>query len=343
MKLGSKPVCHDNGPTVGHWMQRPGPYHVPARQCVYHPTPAANGGSICVGYPYSRLDWVVTLRISWSLTVSVQRTPGTTTARDVGVQQIEALSEARWDYTEKLDIVAADAKYGNARFLQPLQAKRRGRPRVHGERFAFKESDTWATPHDTAAFDHPHLGQVQLEHWNNLHGKLDTDVPFDVIRASTHLERANPPAPIWLGWQASSHIPQHLDIITNVIWQAHCHRWPVEPGIRFRKQRLGWNLPRFQHKETGDRWSWFGGLASLLLYLACPIVQDRPLPGQEPQTTLTPQRVQQSLVTVFEQSGSLARNSKVRGIPPGWPKGRARTPKQRFPVVRIQPNMDHTA
>ncbi len=46
------------------------------------------------------------------------------------------------------------------------------------------------------AFDHPYLGQVKLERWNNVHGKLDTDVPFDVVRASTHLERANPPAPM---------------------------------------------------------------------------------------------------------------------------------------------------
>jgi len=26
------------------------------RQYVYHPTPAVNGGSICIGYPYSLLD-----------------------------------------------------------------------------------------------------------------------------------------------------------------------------------------------------------------------------------------------------------------------------------------------
>lgn len=337
------------------------------RQYVYHPTSAVNGGSICVGYPYSLLDWVLMPHTSWSLTVSVQRIPSTTTARDVGVQQVEALSEARKGYAEVLDIVAADAKYGNARFLQPLQgqrcgivvrlrkdrvlyrawepprARRRGRPRVHGKRFAFKEPATWGTPDETMEFEHPRWGQVKLERWNNLHGKHDVNVPFDVIRASTYLERAKPPAPIWLAWQAPPHIPQHLDITAKVIWQAYCHRWPVEPGICFRKQRLGWNLPRFQHKETGDRWTWLVALAGWLLYLARPIVQDRPLPWQKSQTTLTPQRVQQSLVTIFEQFGSPARNPKVRGKPPGWPRGRPRTPKQRFPVVRKQPIVAHTA
>jgi len=289
------------------------------------------------------------------------------TATEVGVQQVEALSQARRDYSDVLDIVAADAKYGNARFLQPLQGqrcgivvrlrkdrvlyrapelpqgKRRGRPRVHGQRFAFKEPDSWGTPDETLAFDHPHMGQVKLERWNNLHGKMNTDVPFDVVRASIHLERTKSPAPIWLAWQPPQHISQHLDLTAQIIWQAYCHRWPVEPGIRFRKQRLGWNQPRFQHKETGDRWSWLVALAVWLLYLARPIVQDHPLPWQKPQSILTPQRVQQSLVTIFEQFGSPALIPKVRGIPPGWPKGRPRTPKLRFPVVRKQPTTAHNA
>ncbi len=331
------------------------------RQYVYLPTAAVNGSSICVGYPYSLLDWVPMPHSSWSLSVNLQRIASTQTAREVGVQQIKALSEARRGYNEGLDIVAADAKYGNARFLRPLQGqpcgivvrlrkdrvlfhtseplplKRRGRPRVHGARFAFKEPDTWGTPDEALEFEDPHLGQVKLERWNNLHGKRDADVPFDVVRARIHLERAKPPAPIWLAWQAPSDTPEDMHITAKLIWQAYCHRWPVEPGIRFRKQRLGWNLPRFQHKETGDRWSWLVALAVWLLFLARPIVQDRPLPWQKPQSNLTPQRVQQSLVSIFEHFGSPVKCPKVRGIPPGWPRGRTRTPKQRFRVVKKMP------
>jgi hypothetical protein len=337
------------------------------RQYVYHPTQAVNGGSVCVGYPYSLLDWVPRPHSSWSLSVNPHRIPSTATAREVGVQQIQALGKARRSHTEGLDIVAADAKYGNARFLRPLQsqpcgivvrlrkdrvlyrapepplAKRRGRPPVHGARFAFKEPDTWDTPQETLAFKHPHLGQVKLERWNNLHGQRDADVPFDIVRACIHLERTKPPAPIWLAWQAPPSIPQPLHVTAEVIWHAYCHRWPVEPGTRFRKQCLGWNLPRFQHKETGDRWSWLVALALWLLYLAHPIVQDRPLPWQKPQTSLTPQRVQQSLVTIFEQFGSPVRCPKVRGKPPGWPQGRPRTPKQRFRVVKKPPAQPYTA
>ena len=30
------------------------------------------------------------------------------------------------------------------------------------------------------------------------------------------------------------------------LWRGYQHRWPVEPGIRFRKQYLYWTVPRFQ-------------------------------------------------------------------------------------------------
>ena len=331
------------------------------RQCVYHPTPAVNGGSICIGYPYSLLDWVPEAHRSWSLSVSVKRIPSSMTAGEMGITQIKKLSENRAKGQDVLDIVAADGKYTNAKFLRPLQGqhcgiavrlrrdrvlyqsleqpkkRKRGRPRIHGKRFAFKEPETWDAPDEVITFEHPKLGQVKLERWNKLHGKNDVDVPIDVIRASIHLKKDKPPKPIWIGWQAPVIIPDSLVVNAQVIWQAYVHRWPVEPGIRFRKQRLGWTTPQFQHKETGDRWSWLVALAVWLLFLSRPIVQDHTLPWQKPQRKLTPQRVQQSLPLIFSQFGSPARKPKMRGKSPGWPKGRRRTPKLRFKVVKKQP------
>jgi hypothetical protein len=333
------------------------------RQYIYLPTQAVNGGSICVGYPYSLLDWVPETQSSWSLSVNVQRIPSHKSAQSVGVEQVKAMNEARQSYTEKLDIIAGDGKYGNAGFLRPLQDQRcgivvrlrkdrvlyrtpeeprdrkRGRPRIHGDRFAFKEPETWGDPDEMVNLEHSRWGQVRLERWNRLHGKLDADVPFDVIRASVHLERDKPSKTIWLAWQAPAFIPEAIHVDAAVIWHAYRHRWPVEPNIRFRKQRLGWCQPQFHDKETGDRWSWLVALAVWLYYLARPIVQDQPLPWQKPQTRLTPQRVQQSLPLIFSLFGSPVRAPKLRGIPPGWPKGRRRLPKQRFPVVKKQPSL----
>jgi len=70
------------------------------------------------------------------------------------------------------------------------------------------------------------------------------------LRASIHLEKDKPPKPLWLAWQVPANIPDNLDVDAKLIWEAYVHRWPVEPGIRFRKQRLAWTRPQFQHKET---------------------------------------------------------------------------------------------
>jgi len=331
------------------------------RQYVYHPSTAINGGSVFIGYPYSLLDWVPEPHSSWSLSVDVQRIPSNRTDQEVGVEQVKALCKARKAYTEVLDIIAGDNKYGNAGFLRPLKDKRcgvtvrlrcdrvlyrapeqpcvrkRGRPRIHGERFAFKEPETWGEPDEMIVLEDDHWGQVRLERWNNLHGKKDADVPFDVVRASVHLERDKPPRSIWFAWQSPPTIPAGIQVTAETIWRSYHHRWPVEPSIRFRKQKLGWTMPQFQIKEAGDCWSNLVALANWLLFLACPIVKDQPFPWQRSQKNFTPQRVQQSIRAIFEEFGSPTQASKLRGKSPGWPKGRQRTLKKRFPVVKKHP------
>jgi len=104
----------------------------------------------------------------------------------------------------------------------------------------------------------------------------------------------------------------HVDAKT--IWQAYQHRWPIEPSIRFRKQRLWWTLPQFQLVEAADRWSTLVSLAMWMLYLAMPIVQDQPLPWhivpmslrERPQHDLAPGRVKRGIGTVFRVIGNPA-------------------------------------
>ena len=74
------------------------------RQYVYHPTAAVNGGSVCIGYPYSLLDWVPEAHCSWSLSVSVKRIPSNTTAGEMGIAQVKELSQNREGMKDVLDI-----------------------------------------------------------------------------------------------------------------------------------------------------------------------------------------------------------------------------------------------
>lgn len=336
------------------------------RQYVYQASSDVNGGTVTVGYPHSLLEWCAEPHSSWSLPVDVRRVPSTQTAQEVGAEQIQSLAQARADFLEALDIIAADGKYGNAGFLRRVKGLRcgilarlrcdrvlyappppptgkKGRPRVHGERFAFKEPETWGTPDEVMALEDPYWGQVRLERWRGLHEKKGADVPYDVIRACVHLERETPPPALWLAWLAPEAIPVGITVSVETIWRAYSCRWSVEPAIQFRNETLGWTQPRFQSKEVGDRWSELTAIACWLLFLARPIVEDKPLPWQKPQQQLTPQRVQQSLQSIFALIGSPAQPPKKRGKAPGWPQGRKRSPKQRYAVVKKTPVAAKTA
>lgn len=332
------------------------------RQFVFQASSDVNGGTVTIGYPYSMLEWIVEAHSSWSLPVDVRRVESSKTAQAVGAEQIQALAKARSAFLEALDIVACDGKYGNAGFLRsvkqlrcgiaarlrcdrvlyqapppPPLKKQRGRPKIHGKRFAFKEPETWGAADEIIELQDDRWGQVRLERWNQLHEQKGPDIPYDVVRASVHLEREQPPAALWLAWLAPQSLPQGQELNAEIVWRAYDHRWPIEPGFHFRKETLGWTMPMFQNKESGDRWTEITALAAWMVYLMRPLVKDTPLPWQKPQQHLTPQRVQQSIRPIFEQIASPARPPKSRGKASGWPKGRRRTPKQRFSVVKKTP------
>jgi hypothetical protein len=344
-------------PLDGSSWPRPRARVLEDRQYVYQASTDVNGGTVTVGYPYSLLEWCAEPHSSWALPVDARRVASSQTAQEVGAEQIKALAEARASYAEALDIVAADGKYGNAGFLRSVNGLRsgivarlrsdrvlygppppptgkRGRPKVHGARFAFKEPDTWGAAAEVLDLEDPSWGKVRLERWQGLHEKKGADVAYDVVRACVHQERKQPPAALWLAWLAPTPLPATLDVTAETVWRAYIARWPIEPGIHFRKDKLGWTLPRFQSKEASDRWTWLIAIACWMLYLARPLVKDTPLPWQKAQQRLTPQRVQQSLHPIFALIGSPARPPKPRGKPPGWPKGRSRTHKPRHPVVK---------
>jgi hypothetical protein len=188
-----------------------------------------------------------------------------------------------------------------------------------------------------------HWGKVRLERWAQLHEKKGADVPYDVLRACVHLEREKPPAALWLAWLAPKQIPAGVIVTVETIWRAYIARWPVEAGIHFRKEILGWTMPRFHTKEAGDRWTELTALACWIIFLARSIVEDAPLPWQKAQLQLTPQRVQQSIRPIFALIGSPAQPPKTRGKAPGWPKGKLRTPKPRYSVVKKTPVAAKTA
>lgn len=329
---------------------RPKAPTLPDRQYVHTSTSAIDGGAIVVGYPYSLLSWVVKPKSSWALPVDIQRIRSARTPVEVGVAQVKQLCKLRSQYLKQsFHVFVADASYGNHRFLRPLKDQGcgvlvrlrrdrvlyrtpgpycgRGRPRSHGERFAFKEPSSWGQPDQHLTFPDPHWGSVEIRCWTGLHAREAPDTPFAVLRICVHQEKARPPDALWLAWQGKA-------LPADVLWRYYQWRWPIEPATRFRKQQLYWTKPQFQTAEASDRWTMLVSLAQWELYLSCPLVADRPLPWQKAQVELTPGRVSQGLGAIFAQIGTPAAPCQTRGKSPGWSPGRPRRRPERYPVVK---------
>jgi len=90
---------------------------LPDRQYVYQPSRTNQGSIVVIGQKYSLLDWVPEANGSWSLSIEVERVSSDKTELEVGVEQVKRLCQAHKAQNNGLDIVAADAKYGNHRFM----------------------------------------------------------------------------------------------------------------------------------------------------------------------------------------------------------------------------------
>ena len=339
------------------------------RGFVHSATPAIDGRGIVIGHSYSVLAYCADYisdrnhpglpgQGSWTLPVSSRRVPTDSDAVTVGAEQVEQLCRLCRD-KPGLNVVVGDGRYGNHRFIGPLVPEvdrgglglmarlrsdrvlyrrpgpysGRGRPRKHGEAFRFKDETTWPTPDEYAGFTDARYGQVELQLWEGLHAREDADVEFSVLRAAIHLERSKPPndrsasKAVWLLWRGPA-------LPAEDRWGFYRARATVEASFRFRKQYLAWTLPQLQTIEASERWTRLVDLAQWTLYLSRDLVRDQPQPWQKPQIRLTPERVKQSLGSLFAQIGTPAAPPKTRGKSPGWPEGRSRTRRDRYPVVR---------
>jgi hypothetical protein len=136
------------------------------------------------------------------------------------------------------------------------------------------------------------------------------------------------PGVLWLAWFGGPPPP------LAELWPLYFRRYAGEHWYRFAKQSLHWTLPRCQTPEQAERWSDLMPFLTWELWLARPLVSDKPLPWQKPQAQLTPGRVRQSLAAVFAQIGTPAQPPKPRGKSPGWQLGHRRTKAARYPVVK---------
>jgi hypothetical protein len=327
---------------------RPSAYTLADRTVEHQPTPIPGNRPITLGHGYSTLVWTPENKGSWALPLLHERISSQETAFKKGTVQLRQVQS-------QLGVRAIslwDAEYGCAPFLlaaadiptdkeirlrpnlclagPPGPYKGKGRHPVHGDKFKFKDPDTWREPEYSFEMDDPDLGKIQVKIWNNLHFRKAVICPMIVARLERLESKGNRRLPkvIWIAWVGED--PPD----PKTWWQRYMRRYTVDHWYRFAKQRLYWTLPMVSTPEQGERWSDLMPLVSWQLWFARPIGIDHPLPWQKKQTDMTPGRVCQGMNVIFLEIGTPTQMPKPRGNAPGWPIGRKRSRRNRFDVVK---------
>lgn len=327
---------------------RPSAYTLQDRTVEHQPTPVPGNRPITLGHGYSTLVWAPETHGSWALPLLHERISSQETLWEKASEQLRTVQR----HLAGRAISLWDAEYGCAPFLvatadiptdkiirlrpnlrlygPPPPYKGKGRYPKHGAKFKFKDPSTWWAPDARFDLDDPALGKLQVHIWNDVHFRKAAACPLILARLERQETKGSRRLPkvIWLGWVGED--PPEA----TTWWQRYTRRYTVDHWYRFAKQRLHWTLPMVSTPEQGERWSDLMPVLTWELWLARPVGVDQPLPWQKRQAEMTPGRVCQGMHAIFAATGTPAQVPKRRGNAPGWPKGRERTPRMRFAVVK---------
>lgn len=325
----------------------------PDRGKVY----SASKGDTVPGHQYSWLGRVIAQGQSWFAPRDVERVATATTPAAVAAEQVARLASTV--ALSLLAVIVADSHYAKHAFLAVLaglpnvcvlvrlacnrvlysappavSGKRpRGRPRLHGEKFALK-----APPLSERQTTFP-LGQamVRVSAWTGLHFK-DLPTLVGMVLRVEFLNAVGQPMyqrPLWLFWNGPS--PVALEALCLM----YLLRFGIEHFFRFAKQRLGLLIAQTPTLAACETWVWVVALAYTQLLLARTVVAAQPRAWdpkarRDPQRPLTPGQVRQAWLAFSHGLGTPARAPRPSGKAPGRAPGFRPTPRQKFPVVSKQ-------
>jgi len=319
----------------------------------HQPTPIVLQAPITIGYGFSTLGIVKEDKGSWFLPLLHERISSALTPREKAVEQLKTVVPL----LAGRPLALYDSEYGSGPFFKetdhiecdllvrirpnrtlyrpPLPYSGRGRYPKHGPVLRFKDPQTWGQVNEEFECDDEQLGHVKVQRWGRMHFKDAANSPLDLLRIERFSARdtKRDPKVMWLAWRAK------LQETLAECWRKYLRRYTIEHWYRFIKQNLHWKLPALSTPAQCQLWSHLMVLASWQLFLAREVVNDQPKPWQKPQTKLTPGRVQQSLAVLLAGIGTPACAPKPRGKSPGWEKGRPRTKRTRYPLVKKHPKM----
>jgi hypothetical protein len=304
---------------------------------------------VIVGQGYSTVAWIPEAQGSWALPLLHERISSAESPIQKAAIQLKQVCEQ----SQNPVLAVLDREYGNATWVlaqaaipadclmrmrrnacfwsAPPPYSGRGRPRKHGEKMKLNDPLTWFNVSESLELEeHPHLGQVRVRQWKNLHFYRASGQPVNLILVERLKPMFNgqPFPPLWLAWVGERTLP------LATVWLQYLRRFGVDHWYRFAKQRLHWTLPNLSTPEQSQRWSDLMPLMSWQLWLAKDLVVENRLPWQSTTLNLTPGRVAQSMLALLVEIGTPAQFPKPRGKSPGWTEGNTRTKPPRYPTVK---------
>ena len=314
-----------------------------------------------VGHQYSWLGRIVSRAPAWFAPRDVERIPTASTPAASAARQVTRFV-ATVALATVLSAIVADSGYAKVAFLSafvgltnvcvlvrlasnrvlsgapapeerhPTTGKRmkRGRPPVHGPKFALKnpplpEQQIQVTLGGTTA---------KLSAWTHLHFKglpqlegLVVRVEFLKADGTSKYRR-----PLWLFWSGPS------TVALEVIAQMYLARYGIEHFFRFAKQRLGLLCAQTPTLAASETWVWLVALAYSQLLLARSLVIPawRPWdakPRLQTKPVLTAGQVLNAWATFSRVLGTPAAAPRASGKGTGRQVGDRPTPRPRCPVI----------
>lgn len=302
------------------------------------------------GWQFSELAVLPNEKSSWAYVLDNQRIDSSTTQGEVMAKQLrEAVKRIAGRF-----LFLGDGYYGSEPFRQstadvecdvlvrtgknrvlyheapPVTGQRkRGRPRLHGAAFKFKDPATQGEPdeHFEGCDEAGH--RIEVRCWHNLHFRKAPKRPLtaiQVIRHGAHDTKRDPKVSWFLFWGKQMPAPEAIPAL-------YARRYNLEHAYRTTKQNLLWEEPRLRTPEQFSHWTDLVSLVRNELFLARNLVSAQRQPWERSCRDRTPEQVRRGMGRIIAELGTPARACQPRGNSPGWPKGRSRQPVTTHKVV----------
>src|SRR5579862_1015918 len=264
------------------------------------------------GWQYSELAVLPAEKSSWAYVLDNQRIQSSATQGQVMAQQLRQAAKriarrflflgdgyyGSQTFRESSADIACDVlvRTGKNRVLyrapEPVIGQRkRGRPRLHGAAFSFKDPATQGEPDQSFEGCDEAGHRIAVRCWHNLHFRKAPDRPLTAIQVIRHAAqdtKRDPKGSWFLFWGEQMPAPKEIPTL-------YARRYNLEHAYRTTKQNLLWERPRLRTPEQFSDWTDIVSFVRNELYLARNLVSAQRQPWERSVRDRTPEQVRRGM------------------------------------------------